>query len=601
MLHRLSRCINLSIVLFGAAIASAQQPVQPPATAAEKTAQAAILAGEYTGTTPIYIKPETAAERHERVGLVDPGPDPNRETIFYRFGKAFYIERFDRKWAKFDQDPGLVRPFAFTPFVYELYQYNDKYVWVWVQQTPVDAAQVHQDTADKTMSPGSIGHYTAPQVAWLRYIRPEFTDLNVPDSGKTIVFEESSEGLPTSGSWRNSLSVADMNGDGFADLVVPPQRGGSNGLPTIFLGDGKGHWKTWKTFWPYRIDYGAAATGDFNKDGKMDVAFSVHLQGVRLFLGDGKGNFVDSSKGMSTADFPTRRLLVKDIDGDGYPDVVAISEGPVGREEVESTNRGKIRAFLNKKHGSEWTSIDIADPKYTVGGDYLASGNFNGDRTPDFFGSSVYFQAHNLLYMSDKTKKLSWAPAANLDEGKIVPFLSYYTAMAAGPFSSKKLDDVIVSYLRFWQSDIDPQIASKPETDKMLGLDRITFTDGEPKRVPVIRFAGTRPISGLGSGDFDGDGKLDVVFTRFEPQREAVLLLGDGKGNFARAATKGLKLEPQTNYDLTVADVNGDGRPDVIIMYESQGESKIGLLDGSIHVFLNRGAESDAAKNAAKK
>src|SRR5205823_5919536 len=163
------------------------------------------------------------------------------------------------------------------------------------------------------------------------------------------------------------------NGDGFADLVVPPQRGGSNGLPTIFLGDGKGHWKTWKTFWPYRIDYGAAATGDFNKDGKMDVAFSVHLQGVRLFLGDGKGN-------------------------------------------------------------------------------YLASGNFNGDRTPDFFGSSVYFQAHNLLYMSDKTKKLSWAPAANLDEGKIVPFLSYYTAMAAGPFSSKKLDDVIVSYLRFWQS-----------------------------------------------------------------------------------------------------------------------------------------------------
>ena len=85
------------------------------------------------------------------------------------------------------------------------------------------------------------------------------------------------------------------------------------------------------------------------------------------------------------------------------------------------------------------------------------------------------------------------------------------------------------------------------------------------------------------------------------PNREAVLLLGDGKGNFGRAATKGLKVEPQANYDLTVADVNGDGRPDVIILYESQNESRLGLQDGSIHVFLNRGVEGQAAPASAVK
>ena len=546
------------------------------------------------------MKVETPQQRRDRVGAVDPGPNPDEKTKFYRYGKEFHIARFEKKWASFDQgDPALVRADARTPFVFEVYQVNDKYVWAWVQDTPANAEAIARETAERTGHADLIAGYTEAQAKWLRYIQPEFSELNVPDAGKTIVFEEASEGLPTSGSWRNSLAVADMNGDGFADIIAPPQRGGGNGLPTIFLGDGKGHWTPWKTTWPYRIDYGSVAAADFNHDGKMDLAFAVHLQGVRVFLGDGAGHFTDASTGLSKSDFPTRRIAVKDVDGDGFADVIAISEGPVGHE-AETTVHGKIRVFLNKKKGTEWVGIDAADPKYSVGGDYIAVGNFNGDKTPDFFGGSVYYQAHNLLFFSDK-KKLAWAPAPHLEEGKIVPFLSYYTAMTAGPFTSKKLDDVIVSYIRTWPTDLDPQVAPKPSVQQITGVDRITFSGGETTRVPVMRFEGNRPISGMGSGDFDGDGKLDVVFTRFNPNREAVLLLGDGKGNFARAATKGLKVEPQANYDLTVADVNGDGRPDVIILYESQNESRLGLQDGSIHVFLNRGVEGQAAPASAVK
>ena len=48
-----------------------------------------------------------------------------------------------------------------------------------------------------------------------------------------------------------------------------------------------------------------------------------------------------------------------------------------------------------------------------------------------------------------------------------------------------------------------------------------------------------------------------------------------------------------------VGDVNGDGKPDVIIAYESSGSTMLSARDGSIHVYLNRGA-TPTAKAAAK-
>ncbi len=102
---------------------------------------------------------------------------------------------------------------------------------------------------------------------------------------------------------------------------------------------------------------------------------------------------------------------------------------------------------------------------------------------------------------------------------------------------------------------------------------------------------------GLATGDFDGDGNLDLIFTRYDP-REFVILLGDGKGGFTRANIEGLQAEPNTNYDLRVADVNGDGKPDVIIMYESGATTRLAHQDGSIHVFLNRGTVTSGAPKA---
>ena len=102
-----------------------------------------------------------------------------------------------------------------------------------------------------------------------------------------------------------------------------------------------------------------------------------------------------------------------------------------------------------------------------------------------------------------------------------------------------------------------------------------------------MRFDG-RSISALNRGDFDGDGNSDIIFTRHEP-REAVLLLGDGKGGFKRGQIEGLVVAPQKNYDVAVEDVNGDSRPDVILMYETDSTTALAEKNGSVQVFLNRG------------
>jgi hypothetical protein len=95
----------------------------------------------------------------------------------------------------------------------------------------------------------------------------------------------------------------------------------------------------------------------------------------------------------------------------------------------------------------------------------------------------------------------------------------------------------------------------------------------------------------MGSADLNGDGKLDVLYTRWDP-REAAVLLGDGAGNFKRAKVEGVTLRNTINYDVQLADVNGDKRPDMIVMYESDEQTAFGTKNGSVQVFLNRGVQA---------
>jgi hypothetical protein len=594
------RSLVLVAGVVGAVVLFAQtQPASNVPAVTETTMMPAPVdaKGNIDGGEPKYIKPETAEQRKARLGTdQDPGPNPDPQKHFWRYGKSVHIERYLRKFANdAGGEPGTIRPFGYVNFWAEIYQQNDKYVWVWLNDPVVNA---EESTAEVAPVVPSGGHqYTVAEVDYLKKMKSEFVPVEPPVSTTTIRFENSSSGLPTTGSWRNSLAVADMNGDGFPDLIAPPERKGNN-IPAIFLGDGKGNWKHWPVKFPRGVDYGSVVAADFNRDGKMDLAFGIHLQGVAVFLGDGKGQFTDASDGLPTREFPTRRIAVADVNDDGYPDLLAISEGPsaMAENDLNKPAQRGIVSWINRNKGRKWELAVVADNQNRVGGDWLTVAHLNSDRNVDIIGSSIFFNSNSIVYLSDG--KAKWKPLGA--DGYLLPSMSYYIASTAGRFASKKLDDVLVSYVRFWPGDTPASGVPVPAVQNLTGIDMLSFSGKTAKRTPVVRWSSGRWVTGLASGDFNGDGNLDVLYTRFDP-REAVILLGDGKGGFTRATVDGLKLDPNSNYDVKVADVNGDGKPDVIVMYESSGSTAFASRDGSIQVFLNRGAQSGLTASASSK
>ena len=95
--------------------------------------------------------------------------------------------------------------------------------------------------------------------------------------------------------------------------------------------------------------------------------------------------------------------------------------------------------------------------------------------------------------------------------------------------------------------------------------------------------------------DVNGDGKPDIIVTGFYSQTLGVLL-GNGDGTFQKALITNLGWIPNS---VAVADLNGDGKPDLIITSccEANGDGQAAVMlgngDGTFQapVFYDSGAQ----------
>jgi large repetitive protein len=127
------------------------------------------------------------------------------------------------------------------------------------------------------------------------------------------------------GDYAFSVAVADINGDGKLDVLVANSCGNTAcslaGPLGVLLGNGDG---TFQPVIPYSSGayLGRIALADVNGDGKLDVVTTSGTVDVMVLLGNGDGTFQAPVFIYGTGGFGANGLAVADVNGDGRPDVM---------------------------------------------------------------------------------------------------------------------------------------------------------------------------------------------------------------------------------------------------------------------------------------
>jgi hypothetical protein len=558
------------------ACSQAPAPVTSPAVVAE-AAPAASPAGPATEPTqPPAAEPaasqevvERLPERAQRTIASGSAPlTPVRQTagieppdgvwLTDEFGNDFYVEKMKRYEGKYR-------------FINEK---RINYLGVEVDLVDADEDWFYVKVYRVTEKSASVKR-TGPTAEEKEAVAQTYAiDIRTSDR---LTFRRFDRGLPEDGQWRNGFVLADMNDDGFPDIVhAPPRKAG--GVPVILLGDGKGGWTPWREItFPRSYDYGDIGVADFNGDGHQDMVLAIHLRGLRVLVNDGRGNFREWSEGVDYevpgqggegTGFSSRTVAVVDWNKDKRPDFVALGEGPraggTGGGSADAKKRGVTPmtfvsdgpvVFLNQGNG-KWVKQDKGTGPRQIFGDSLAIGDFNADGRPDFVTGTNRMMRKDLVNLGGTDG--DWT-AIDVPE---VRTAGYVRAVAAADLNRDGRSDLVVAYINFelatWRAGIDVLLSQPNGAWLRQGL-----------MVRESRVA----ISALAVGDVDGDKALDILATDYDGG--AYVFLGDGRGSFTAEASPELQ-RPRglcRGYRIQADDLDGDRRAEAVFNFADEADA----------------------------
>ena len=346
--------------------------------------------------------------------------------------------------------------------------------------------------------------------------------------------------------WSYSVASGDFNGDGIPDVVVGQVRNnGSTGV-VVYLGKGDG------TFYPgdsygYSPSMSFVAVGDFNGDGKLDIAAIDPADDVlQIFLGNGDGTFsIGGTYPTSSSGNPAaQELVVGDFNKDGTLDIA-----------VANANSGDVGVLLGNGDGSFAAPVSYPITGYAAFD--IAAADLNGDGYLDL-AVTAYTDGPAVIGVLLSNSE---APGT-FGTVHFVALNGNPSNIALGDLNKDGKIDMAVTE--------DNGATFDGQIEIFLNSDGAGTFTAVPTAYTASTFGGVagRPEpEDIEMFDINGDGNLDLVYVNSEYGTVAVAL-GNGDGTIA-APTE----FPTTEYveGLALADVNGDGATDVLTGEDEAG------------------------------
>jgi hypothetical protein len=179
------------------------------------------------------------------------------------------------------------------------------------------------------------------------------------------------------GTTGSAFIAADLNGDGKLDLLEDCENSSQTGL-CVLTGNGDGTFTLGASVLSPTPSVGAIAAtiGDFNGDGKLDVALSYGISGnsiLAVALGNGDGTFGTLSTVDSIPNATGTNVAAADFDGDGKQDLafyatICVSPNPCS---------GTLQTYSGIGDGTFQSALpSLSAP---ANGAAILVGDFNGD------------------------------------------------------------------------------------------------------------------------------------------------------------------------------------------------------------------------------
>jgi hypothetical protein len=322
--------------------------------------------------------------------------------------------------------------------------------------------------------------------------------------------------LPT-GANPVSVAVGDFNADDKQDLATANS---VDGTVSIEIGDGAGGFTSGAT-----VALGVAtvptsiAAGDFNNDGKQDLAVTNSgAATVSILTGDGIGGFTVSSVAVGSTPVA---VAVGDLNNDGNADLAVANAGGAG------ANRIVIELGNGNGTFTAGTPIPLADGD-PPNGIAIADFNNNGNQdiaTSNTFSIIIQGGAGNGTFSQIYLQLIIPASAISVGDLNNDGFQDFVVGTSSGSFLTVGLND---------------------------GTGTGFFSSN-----PVV---GINPTS-VSIGDFNLDTKLDIIAAN-QGSGSVSYLQGDGSGGFTPTLT--VPVTPGAS-GLAIGDFNGDKRQDFAV------------------------------------